>query len=147
MRIRKTVAAVAIAFASLAMAPTTANASDIVPCGSDLDCFEKNPTVRGGYGTEKFFDDNLIIVNGHAIRIEEDDPRWNCQTMGNHICGEYDPVNGKWMLNVFSTEYPHEYLYSTPLDDSIQYDIDGRVMIPFDYNGDGIISGDIENGS
>lgn len=24
--------------------------------------------------------------HGHN-RIQEDDPRWNCHTMGNHICG------------------------------------------------------------
>jgi len=23
----------------------------------------------------------------HKARITEDDPRWNCTTMGNHICG------------------------------------------------------------
>jgi hypothetical protein len=24
----------------------------------------------------------------HVQRIEEDDPRWDCRTMGNHVCGD-----------------------------------------------------------
>ena len=27
-----------------------------------------------------------------ADRIEEDDPRWDCRTMGNRICGEDLPT-------------------------------------------------------
>lgn len=28
-----------------------------------------------------------VALTGPEIRIEEDDPRWNCATMGNRICG------------------------------------------------------------
>lgn len=47
---------------------------------------------------------NLVHPDGHVTgyvtvpgvgtfdfdgqRIEEDDPRWNCKTMGNHVCGK-----------------------------------------------------------
>ena len=33
-----------------------------------------------------------------ADRIEEDDPRWDCRTMGNQICGE-DLPTGVVLLN------------------------------------------------
>ena len=33
-----------------------------------------------------------------ADRIEEDDPRWDCHTMGNHVCGE-DLPQGVVVMN------------------------------------------------
>jgi len=29
----------------------------------------------------------LLILLGGQRHITEDDPRWDCRTMGNHICG------------------------------------------------------------
>ena len=118
MTIRKAITAAALTIMATIGTSGVAMAQDVVvPCGSDADCFVKNPTIRGGYGTEKFFDAEWVVVNGVIVRIEEDDPRWNCQTMGNHICDEL--VNGEWMLNHFSPYGTHEYLYSTPRDMSI----------------------------
>jgi hypothetical protein len=114
VKIRRALVTVAIAFAATLTIPATANAATpIVPCGSDLDCFEKNPGVIG-YGTEKFHNGAWIIVDGKAVHIQEDDARWDCTTMGNRSCGEFDPVNGIWMLNHFDAF--GEYTYSTPRD-------------------------------
>jgi hypothetical protein len=41
-----------------------------------------------------------VVIGGCSVnespktsdRIEEDDPRWDCRTMGNRICGEDLPV-------------------------------------------------------
>lgn len=79
---RKTIVAAAFVLVS-ALAPiTSANATEtIVPCGSDLECFELNPNVHG-YGTDKFFNPNDTVTP-----IAEDDPAFNCATMGNLQCG------------------------------------------------------------
>ncbi|WP_263729976.1 hypothetical protein [Cellulomonas sp. SG140] len=29
----------------------------------------------------------LLAALTPSPRIEEDDPRWDCRTMGNHVCG------------------------------------------------------------
>lgn len=29
--------------------------------------------------------------------VQEDDPRWNCRTMGNQVCG-IDPFYGTWSV-------------------------------------------------
>lgn len=119
VKIRKTLVTVAIAFAATLTIPVPANAAEaipIVPCGSDLDCFEKNPGVIG-YGTDKFHyptNGDWITIGGQGVHIQEDDPRWDCTTMGSHSCGEFDPVNGIWMLNHFDVF--GEYTYSTPRD-------------------------------
>ena len=41
-------------------------------------------------GTEAGGDSSTVSTD----RIEEDDPRWDCRTMGNHVCGEGATVNG-----------------------------------------------------
>jgi hypothetical protein len=36
------------------------------------------------------FDGHLADTLSASMPIEEDDPRWDCATMGNHICGPVD---------------------------------------------------------
>jgi len=35
-----------------------------------------------------FGSSGIVHRPAQAHTIEEDDPRWDCKTMGNHICGE-----------------------------------------------------------
>lgn len=52
-----------------------------------------------------------------AAEVHEEDPGFDCRIHGNRICGP------------------------------VRVDIDGRLMLPVDMNGDGRIVGDIEMGS
>ena len=40
-------------------------------------------------GCGRAIDHNLDQIN-RPLEIQEDDPRWNCKTMGNRICGKVD---------------------------------------------------------
>jgi hypothetical protein len=61
----------ALALCGQATAPEVlAQAPTIVECSTDTECLERNPDV-----------------DEDAERITEDDPRWECSTMGNRICG------------------------------------------------------------
>jgi hypothetical protein len=84
---------------------------------------------------------------GTVDRIEEDDPRWDCRTMGNHVCGEGATVNGQ---PIPAGDYTHAAVIPVPeaLDTSHWVSIDegpdvaGTVALVLDgylgVDGDGI---------
>lgn len=112
--LRKAIVVTALAFTAALAVPTTASAAPIVPCDSDFDCFEKNPDIQSGY-TDKFRGPeyrDFVFIDGRFTHIEEDHPLWDCTTMGNLTCGEYDWISGEWFNNHFDAN--GEYLYSTP---------------------------------
>lgn len=62
---------------------------------------------------------NPVPSQVHTQRIEEDDPRWDCRTMGNHVCGDnatallphqdvpgfYSWDGDEWMFNPAAGHY------------------------------------------
>lgn len=48
----------------------------------------------------------LAILPATSPRIEEDDPRWNCSTMGNMICGPVQAVPAAAINAALADEWP-----------------------------------------
>jgi hypothetical protein len=30
--------------------------------------------------------------------MNEDDPNWDCRTMGNNMCGTFNPITNEWVV-------------------------------------------------
>lgn len=75
--------------AVVALVPTVCTLDVVRParCGSDAECallyVAEGERGEPGYGVTP----DKIAKARAFLRIEEDDPRWDCRTMGNRVCG------------------------------------------------------------
>lgn len=47
----------------------------------------------------------VAFIAGGSAPIQEDDPGWDCQTMGNQVCGELLP-DGSRILTYYGEDEP-----------------------------------------
>lgn len=67
-----------------------------------------------------------------VVSIQEDDPRWDCRTMGNLICGEGAKVNG---VSVPAGDYSHGDVVEAPV---------GTCLDELGYDGGPVVRSDAE---
>lgn len=81
----------------------------------------------------------IVTVGCGSADIAEDNPKWDCRTMGNHVCG---PDNGNHWAGLYFTDGDGVRLVKPWLNDQTS----AEFFRSLDVNGDGRLS-DIELGS